>query len=100
MSEVGRSLWAGVDLLDRQIIDVNGVPAGKVDDLEFSFEPDPDALPIVDKILCGPAALGRRFGGRLGAAFETLHVLLDERKHAAPASIPMGVVESDRKSVV
>jgi sporulation protein YlmC with PRC-barrel domain len=96
----GRSNWAARQLLDRQIVDCNGIPAAKVDDLELVFTPEPDSLPIVSTILCGPAALARRFGGRLGSALETLHALVAHQREPAPASIPMGVVKEVGPSVV
>jgi sporulation protein YlmC with PRC-barrel domain len=65
----GARLYLGLHLLDRQIIDVDGRPAGKVDDLELS---DNDA-PVVTAILCGPAAYGPRFGGRLGTWIVAIH---------------------------
>jgi hypothetical protein len=92
MASPGRSLSANLHLLDRQVLDVHGRSTAKVDDLEFAFSPEAGSLPEVSKILCGPAALGRRFGGRLGSALETLHQLLHPAAHAAPAAISIGVV--------
>jgi hypothetical protein len=54
-------LLIGFDLLDRQIVDRDGVPVGKVDDVEFS-----DDGRSVTALLTGQRALGARFGGRLG----------------------------------
>jgi hypothetical protein len=42
----GRTLEAGLHLLDRQLIDKNGKLAGKVDDLELTF-PDGGGPPVV-----------------------------------------------------
>jgi hypothetical protein len=92
MTTQGRSYWAKLHVLDRQVLDVHGLPAAKVDDLELALPDEPDSLPVATEILCGPAALGRRFGGRLGAAVETMHQLLGPHEHARPASISMGVV--------
>ena len=62
MSEL---LHASLDLLDRQILDCNDEPVGKVDDVELS---DPrDGPPRVVAFLLGPQAYGQRLGGRIGA---------------------------------
>lgn len=51
-------------LLDRQLIDTEGAFLGKVDDVELSgYGREPV---VVLGVLCGPAALLDRFGGRLG----------------------------------
>jgi hypothetical protein len=52
-------------LLDRQIFDADGLPAGKVDDLELTL-PEDGGPPVLTAILTGPLALGPRIGGRLG----------------------------------
>ena len=52
-------------LLDRELIDCNGMPAGRVDDLELS-DPGPGEPPVLTALLCGPTAFGPRLGGRLG----------------------------------
>ncbi|MEV6350084.1 hypothetical protein [Actinoplanes sp. NPDC051851] len=49
----------GFDLLDRQILDADGEPVGKVDDVEIS-----DGTVVA--LLCGQQALGERIGGTLG----------------------------------
>jgi sporulation protein YlmC with PRC-barrel domain len=54
-------LLIAFDLLDRQIVDRDGVPVGKVDDVELS-----DDGRYVTALLTGQRALGARFGGRLG----------------------------------
>jgi hypothetical protein len=61
----------GFNLLDRQIVDRDGVQVGKVDDLELSRTED-GAL-YVSALLTGQQVLGRRIGGWLG------------REHRAPA---------------
>nr|MBA3690092.1 hypothetical protein [Actinomycetota bacterium] len=60
----GRTIDAGLSLLDRQIIDVNDRFAGKVDDLELTAPQE--GAPYVTAILAGPGSLSRRIGGRLG----------------------------------
>jgi sporulation protein YlmC with PRC-barrel domain len=54
-------LLIAFDLLDRQILDRDGIPVGKVDDVELS----PDSR-YVAALLTGQRALGARFGGVLG----------------------------------
>ena len=81
---------AALELLDRQLIDSEGVAAGKVDDLELTEMADGSL--VVTAILSGPGALAPRLGGRLGAAwaaaFERLHPDTDPE----PARISFGVV--------
>jgi hypothetical protein len=55
------ALLIAFDLLDRQIVDRNDVPVGKVDDVELS-----DDGRYVTALLTGQRALGARFGGLLG----------------------------------
>jgi len=57
----GRVLYAGLQLLDRQLVDRSGRLCGKVDDLELS-EPDGNGDLYVVAILCGPGALALRLG--------------------------------------
>lgn len=66
----GRVLDAHLHLLDRQLLDRDGLPVTTVDDLELDgIEPgasiDPDApAPKVTAILTGPDLATRIFGGR------------------------------------
>jgi hypothetical protein len=53
-------LDAALHLLDRQLVDVDGEPVGKVDDLELTEQAD--GPPFVSAILSGPGALGPRLG--------------------------------------
>jgi hypothetical protein len=91
MNGSGRSLWAYLHLLDRQLLDRDGRPVAKVDDLVISEPDNPSELPVVTAMLCGPAALGRRFGPRLGSMLEALRgVTCPESPE--PASISMDLV--------
>lgn len=58
------SLMVGFDLLDRQIEDRDGLPIGKVDDVEFARAED--GTLYVAALLTGQEALGVRLGGTLG----------------------------------
>jgi sporulation protein YlmC with PRC-barrel domain len=88
----GRTLEAALRLLDRQLVDVDGRLAGKVDDLELTF-PDGGGAPLVTAILAGPGALSRRIGGRLGAWLEAVANRLREGDDSEPARVPFGVVK-------
>jgi sporulation protein YlmC with PRC-barrel domain len=58
-------------LLDRQIVDPDGVMAGKVDDLELTPpDGDPSGPPRVTAIIGGPAPLAHRIDRRLATWFK------------------------------
>jgi hypothetical protein len=65
-----RYLDAHLHLLDRQVLDVHGVPNAVVDDLELSEIPagqeiPPDTSPpVITALLSGPTLATRIFGGR------------------------------------
>jgi hypothetical protein len=66
----GRTVDAGLDLLDRQILDPDGVPVSTVDDLELTTPEDLAHLdaehpPVIQALLTGPILMTRIFGGRL-----------------------------------
>jgi hypothetical protein len=84
----GRNLWIGLNLLDRQLLDRDGQPVAKIDDVEISLLDETDELPTVTALLCGPAALGQRFGRGTGAFFEALRGLLRHQPADSAASIP------------
>jgi hypothetical protein len=86
----GRVLSAGLDLLDRQLVDPEGLMAGNVDDLELELRDE--GPPEVVSILAGPGALARRLGGRLGAWLASAHDLLKDPDRRGPARISFGVV--------
>jgi hypothetical protein len=56
MAEDARILWAGLDLLDRQILDRSERMCGNVDDVEIG-EPDEGGAVYVTGIHTGPGAL-------------------------------------------
>src|SRR5437763_1146156 len=92
MPLAGRSLWAALHLLDRQILDRDGVSMAKVDDLEVSESSDDVDLPVLTDILCGQAALARRFNRRLGHGVEMLRRVLRPTAEPGPARISFGSV--------
>jgi sporulation protein YlmC with PRC-barrel domain len=79
------------ELLDRQLVDLDGRLVGKVDDVEFAL--DADGMPYLRTLLSGPGALGQRVGGRLGRML----VLAAERfvtdRPVAPLRIPYALVD-------
>jgi sporulation protein YlmC with PRC-barrel domain len=69
MADQGRVLHAGLQLLDRQLVDRNGGLCGKADDLELEPSEDGSAWHVT-AIITGPGALltrtnHRRLGGWL-----------------------------------
>jgi hypothetical protein len=88
----GRVLEAGLQLLDRQLIDKDGRLAGKVDDLELEV-PEGGDPPTVTAILAGPGALSRRIGGRFGAWLEAIANRLRDGDDRRPARVSFAVVK-------
>ena len=88
----GRTMDAGLHLLDRQLVDKDGRLAGKVDDLELEL-PSGGGPPTVTAILAGPGALSRRLGGRFGAWLEAVANRLREGDDRKPARVSFGVVK-------
>ena len=86
----GRRISAGLELLDRQLVDPDGMMAGKVDDLGIEVRND-GGPPVVTEILAGPGALARRIGGRLGEWIASVHARLQGGSRD-PAAISFGVV--------
>jgi sporulation protein YlmC with PRC-barrel domain len=86
----GRVLDAAYALLDRQIVDRDGMMAGKVDDLTMRFAEDGSG-PYVVAITSGAGALASRYGGRAGRALARLHDQL--RPEDEPSLISFGVVQ-------
>jgi hypothetical protein len=91
--EAGRVVDAGLELLDRQMIDIDERMAGNVDDLELTLSPE-DGPPTVTAILAGPGALARRIGGRIGTTIASIHERLQEGGIEGPARISFGAVTS------
>jgi hypothetical protein len=91
--EAGRVIDAGLELLDRQMIDIDDRMAGNVDDLELTFPPEGGA-PFVTAVLAGPGALARRIGGRIGGAIARIHERLQDSDIEGPARISFGAITS------
>jgi sporulation protein YlmC with PRC-barrel domain len=73
------TMLVGFHLLDRQIVDVAGRLAGKVDDVE---------LGTGEALLVGPQALGPRINGRLGRLITTIARRLQLGEPSGPIRIP------------
>lgn len=82
-------LLVAFDLLDRQIVDSEGIPVGKVDDVELAV--DDAGRPRVEALLTGQQALGARFGGTLGRWITSVAARLDT-DHRGPRRIPYRLV--------
>ena len=82
-----RVLHAGLQLLDRQIVDRTGALCGKVDDLELTQQDDGAFL--VTAVLSGPGALAYRTGHhRLGRWLERFASVAAPGDEPAPVRIP------------
>jgi sporulation protein YlmC with PRC-barrel domain len=79
-------LLIAFDLLDRQIVDRDGLPVGKVDDVELT-----DDSRYVAALLTGQQALGARFGGVLGRWITATAIRLDVDR-VGPRRIDYGLV--------
>ncbi|PWU61978.1 hypothetical protein DLE60_02790 [Micromonospora globispora] len=80
----------GFDLLDRQILDRDGEPVGKVDDVELAL--DTDGTPYVAALLTGQQALGDRIGGGLGRWIADIARRLAPDRDRGPIRIPYDLV--------
>jgi sporulation protein YlmC with PRC-barrel domain len=88
----GRKLDLALNLLDRQIVDKDGQPAGNVDDLELEWPAGGIGSPFISALLAGPGALSARLGGRLGRWISSVHTRLNQG-NPHPARISMSVVK-------
>jgi hypothetical protein len=91
MSE-GCHVWAGLQLLDRQLVAHEGRLAGCVDDIELEVTPEGDHLYAV-AILSGPGALAYRLGRRrLGRWLRRVHGVVAVGGADDPTRIPFNLV--------
>jgi hypothetical protein len=91
MSE-GRRVWAGLQLLDRQLVAHEGRLAGCVDDVELTASDDGDQL-YVTAVLSGPGALAYRLGRRrFGRWLRAVHATVASTGDDDPTRIPFNVV--------
>jgi len=86
-------VWAALNLLDRQLVDRNGRLAGKIDDVEFALDDDPDALPRVDALL-RLGALATRSAVTWAVGLASIERRLAARRDRAPSRIAFADVRS------
>jgi sporulation protein YlmC with PRC-barrel domain len=84
------------ELLDRQILDPNGVAVGKVDDLELRYTED-GRLQVTDLVI-GVSALVERTSGWAGKVLRT--ALRLSRSHDEPRRIPFDQVTDVSSAVI
>ncbi|BCJ47698.1 hypothetical protein GCM10010168_20570 [Actinoplanes ianthinogenes] len=75
----------GFDLLDRQIVDADGEPVGKIDDIEII-----DGTVVA--LLCGQQALGERIGGALGRWIAAVARRMSEPPDQPPIRVPVDLI--------
>ena len=90
-------LFIGFDLLDRQIVDRDGMPVGNVDDVELAV--DGDGTMRIVALLVGQQAWGRRLGGVLGQTITGAAVRLQKRRPPGPLRIPLDMVTEHAAAV-
>jgi hypothetical protein len=78
-------------LLDRQIVDVDGRLVGRVDDIELAI--DEEGYPYVDCLLSGQAALGQRIGGRIGRLLVAVADRFTDDPPVPPLRIPLTQID-------
>lgn len=83
-------LDAGLQLLDRQVVDSRGISLGKVDDLLFT-EGGPEHPPVLAALLVGQRAFAARLGGRMGLWWAHLAERLSGRQ--GPIEVPFAAVD-------
>lgn len=88
---MSRDLSLRHDLLDRQIVDADEVPIGRVVDVEIASGISREA-PSVSALLTGSQALGQRLGGNLGRWMEGSSQRLRPRDDG-PGPTRLGVEE-------
>lgn len=82
----GRLRDLGLHLLDRQVVDTQGEPVGKVDDVEISDEG------YVVALLLGPQALAGRLGGLLGSWLQFWSEALTRERTFEPGRVGVDLV--------
>jgi sporulation protein YlmC with PRC-barrel domain len=90
---------AVLHLLDRQVVDSEGMLVGKVDDLEIVEDPDGTLVPTA--ILMGPPAFLPRFGDRMGQWLTARYVqtAVAHAERSRPGAIEFDLVDEVRSGV-
>jgi hypothetical protein len=92
-----RQYDAELHLLDRQIVDRDGRPVAKVDDIELAVRAD--GRLVVAALLCGPGALGPRTGGRPGRWTTAIWRRLRTEEDPQPGRIDAALVTGTDNAV-
>lgn len=92
------TLDLALHLLDRQVVDPDGRPVCKVDDLEMQL--DDAGRPYITAILCGPLALAPRLGGRLGGWLHAVASRISPPAHPSPNRIRFELVTDIGSAIV
>ena len=94
MSEpAARTLWAGLQLLDRQLRDRQQVLCGNVDDVELTYSDDQRTL-YATAILSGPGRLARRMSRRRLGDWLVAFIAGTTDDNHDPSRIPFRLVQS------
>ena len=88
----GRQVWAVLELLDRQLVDREGRLVGKVDDIEFAIDDEPEGLPRVTALVAGLGALANHIGGDTGHALAAAERRLAARRDRQPSRVDIATV--------
>jgi hypothetical protein len=92
-----RQYDAALHLLDRQIVDRDGAPVAKVDDIELIARGD--GRLAVAALLTGPGALGPRLGGRLGRWYAAIWRRLRPEEDPQPGRLDAALVSGTDSAV-
>jgi hypothetical protein len=87
-----RTMWAALQLLDRQLRDRHDALCGKVDDVELSYGDEPNVL-YATAILSGPGRLARRMGRRRLGEWLVEFIAGMTEDHHDPSRIPFRSVQ-------
>lgn len=90
--EEGTVFRIGFTVLDRQVVDRDGVNLGKVDDVEFTRPEGQGGEPNMTALIIDTAAIGGRISGRFGRYWEAVVERLRPQKEGSIA-IPVEHVE-------
>jgi len=93
-----QELDASRSLLDHLVMDLEGKPLGRVDDIEL--EAVDGKPPAITALLLGPLALGTRLGGRLGTWWVAVGRRLRQDASAEPPRVPFVAVTELRPGEV
>lgn len=89
-----------LDVLDDQVVDSDGIPIGRVDDVELEL--DADGLLVLTGLLIGATALAPRIGGLTGTLMQAAATRLGESGHRSAAegpSVPAALITELRPLV-